>query len=71
MPSKIISKFWDPDHTKMAVVHVDTKTCAYFVEYYLNDQLVVTKDYPCKSLYWVEDCAENYTLGILNVSEAT
>lgn len=67
MPSKVISKFWDPDHTKMAVVHVDTKTCSYFVEFYLNEKLIETRDFPCKSLYFVEDAAENYTLGILNV----
>jgi len=69
MASKIISKFWDPDHIKKAVVHVDTKTCSYFVEYYENDKLLETKNYPCKSLYFVEDAAENYTLGILNIGE--
>ena len=67
MPSKAISQFWSDDKTKTAVVNVDTKTCSYFVEYYLNEKLVETKDYPCKSLRWAEDCAENYTLGILNV----
>lgn len=67
MPSKVISKFWNSDHTKMAVVNVDTKTCAYFVEFYNNEKLMETRDFPNKSLYYVEDAAENYTLGILNV----
>ena len=69
MPSKVISKFWDPDHTKMAVVHVDTKTCSYFVEYYKDDKLIDTRDYPNNSLYFVEDAAENYTLDILDVQQ--
>ena len=69
MPSKEISKFWDEDHTKMAVVSVDTKSCCYFVEYYDNDKLIDTTFYPNKSLYFVEDAAENYTLGVLNVGE--
>jgi hypothetical protein len=69
MPSKVISKFWDPDHIKMAVVHVDTKTCAYFVEFYIDEKLIETRDFPNKSLYFVEDAAENYTMGILNVGD--
>jgi hypothetical protein len=67
MASKIISKFWDVDHTKMAVVHVDTKTCCYFIEFFKDDKPVDTVHYPNKSLYFVEDAAENYTLGILNI----
>jgi hypothetical protein len=67
MPSKIISKFWDDDHKKQAIVFVDTKTCSYFVEFFLDNKLIETRDFPNNSLYFVEDAAENYTLGILNV----
>ena len=67
MPSKEISKFWDPDHTKMAVVSVETKLCSYYIDFYKDDKLIETVHYPNKSLYFVEDAAENYTLGILNV----
>ena len=68
MKNKIISKFWDPDHTKQAIVGVDSNTQCYYVEFYNDDKLVETKMFPGKSLYYVEDAAENYTLGILNVT---
>ena len=71
MPSKEISKFWDFDHTKMAVVNVDTKSCCYFIDFYEGDKLIDTIFYPNNSLYFVEDAAENYTLGILNVKPQT
>ena len=64
---KNISTFWSIDHSRKATVNVDKKTCCYFVDYYVDQVCVETKSYPGKSLYWVEDCAENYTLGILNV----
>jgi len=66
---KNISTFWSLDHTKKARVNVDGSRCCYFVDYFLDEKHINTIAYPGKSLYWVEDCAENYTLGILNVSE--
>ena len=66
---KNISTFRNPDHTKKAIVNVDGSRCCYFVDYFVNDAHVDTIAYPGKSLYYVENCAENYTLGILNVSE--
>ena len=66
---KNISTFWSDDHSKKATVNVDKSTCCYFVDYFIDESCVSTKSYPGKSLYWVEDAAENYTLGILNVQQ--
>ena len=62
---KNISTFWSDDHSKKATVNVDKSTCCYFVDYFIDESCVATKSYPGKSLYWVEDAAENYTHGIL------
>ena len=62
---KSISTFWSEDHVKKAVVSVDKNTHSYFIDFYINEQFAVSKAYPAKSLYWVEDAAENYTKGIL------
>ena len=69
MPSKEISKYWDPEHTKMAVVSVDTKSCCYFVDFYLDEKLQKTVFFPGKSLYFVEEAAENFTNDILKLEQ--
>jgi hypothetical protein len=68
---KNISTFWSEDHSKKARVNVDHSSLCYSVDYFLDEKHVNTVLYPGKSLYFVEDAAENYTMGILNVSEAT
>ena len=62
---KNISTFWSDDHSKKATVNVDKATCCYFVDYFIDECFERSVSYPGKSLYWVEDCAENYTQGIL------
>jgi hypothetical protein len=64
---KTISEHYSDDKTKKAVVNVDLKACYYFIDFYLNDRYTDTIAYPEKSIHFVEDAAENYTLGILNV----
>jgi hypothetical protein len=62
---KTISTFWSTDHNRKALVNVDKKTCCYFIDYFLDEVCIGSKSYPEKSLYWVEDCAENFTTGVL------
>ena len=64
---KTISEHYSDDKTKKAIVNVDLKACYYFIDFYLNDRYTDTVAYPEKSISFVEDKAENYTLGIVNV----
>jgi hypothetical protein len=62
-----LSTFWSDDRSKKANVNVDKARCCYFVDYFEEESCLTTIAYPGKSLRWAEDCAENYTLGILHV----
>ena len=64
---KTISEHYSDDRTKKAIVNVDLKACYYFIDFYDCDIYIDTKSFPEKSIHFVEDAAENYTLGILNV----
>ena len=69
--SKVLSEFWSHDHYKKALVFVDSSTQCYFVEcydvYLSGLKIVETLSFPGKTLQFVEDVAENYTLGRMNV----
>jgi hypothetical protein len=60
-----ISTFWSDDHSRKAIVNVDKNTCLYFIDFFINEANVGTVSYPGKSLYFVEDAAENFTQNIL------
>ena len=60
-----ISTVWSDDRSRKANVNVDRARCCYFVDFFINEACVNSKVYPGKSLRWAEDCAENFTLGIL------
>jgi hypothetical protein len=62
-----ISTFWSDSRNKKAVVCADNKACYYFVDYFIDEMFINSVSYPGKSLRWAEDCAENFTLGILDV----
>ena len=64
---KTISEHYSDDRTKKAVIVVDMKACYYFIDFYLNDIYTDTISYPEKSINFVEEVAENYASGILNV----
>jgi hypothetical protein len=69
MAWKTISERSSNDKVKKAVINIDQKACYYFIDFYANNMYIDTIAYPEKSIYYVEDAAENYTLGILNVSK--
>ena len=66
---KTISEHYSDDKSKKAIVNVDLKACYYFIDFYLNDIYTDSVAYPEKSIHFVEDAAENYTLGILNIDK--
>jgi len=43
----------------------------YYVEFYLNEEFVKVVDVSAHSVYFAEDVAENYVLGIINPKEST
>jgi hypothetical protein len=65
---KPISEHYSEDKNKKAIVNVDLKACYYFIDFYLEGLYVNSVSYPEKSIHYVEDAAENYVLGILNVN---
>ncbi len=59
-----VSKFFNEDKSKTAVVYSINYGSTYVIDLYEGETLVdymVIKD---KSIYYVEDAAENYVLGI-------
>tara|TARA_R110000823_G_scaffold174825_2_gene307434 strand:- start:418 stop:633 length:216 start_codon:yes stop_codon:yes gene_type:complete len=46
-------------------IHVDMKQEMFYIKYYdNNDRRFFTEDFESKTLRYVEDAAENWTLGI-------
>ena len=64
-----ISTYKSEDGTRVAEVRRDEE--GYYVDYYLNDNWVKVVDVRAKSIYFAEDVAENYVLGIINPKEST
>ena len=62
-----VNTFRSTDCSKKAIINYNRETECYFIDFYDNDVYIDTRQYQDKSIYWVEDAAENYTLGILNV----
>ncbi len=58
----LISEYWSDDKTKRAEVHKYEGN--FHVDFYENDDYVLTEKYVNKSQSWAEAAAENYTMGI-------
>lgn len=65
MATKKITEF--EDQNRKAVVYLDTREECYSVDFYENNSMIGTEQYPNKSIYWAEDCAENWVKGIKKV----
>jgi hypothetical protein len=68
MTIKKVSEIYSEDRTKKAIVNYHSDGY-YFVDYFLNNDMVESIKYLDKSVHYVEDCAENYVMDTLNVSE--
>ena len=63
--SRIISTWPTPDNRGKAVVRYSTKEEQFFIEYYDDaGHKFFSEDFPDKSIYYVEDAAYNWTVGI-------
>jgi hypothetical protein len=58
----LISEYWNDDKTKRAEVHKYNGN--FHVDFYENEDLILTEKYIDKSQSWAEAAAENYTMGI-------
>ena len=63
-----ISEHYSADKVKSAFIYVDNSTQVYWIDFYEENVLIATKPYPEKSIYFVEDAAENYVLDILQLN---
>ena len=67
MKNKILSEFYDRENNKKAVVGLIIEPQVYYVDFYEDDNIIETRTFPGKSLHYVEDAAENYIFGILQL----
>lgn len=52
-------------------IHVDYKEETFYIKYFDNHgKLFFTEDFPNKSLRYVEDAAENWTIGLKKLEES-
>jgi hypothetical protein len=64
-----LNEFYSDDKEKKAVILFDQNTQVHWVDYYKEGKLLLSLPYIDKSIYFVEEAAENFCNGVLNVSE--
>ena len=61
----LISTFYEGNDTSRGRAEVYKGPTGYYIEFYRADGSVITTEYfPNHSIHYVEDAAENWTLGI-------
>jgi Tol biopolymer transport system component len=58
----LLSEYWSDDKTKRAEVHKYDGN--FHVDFFENEEYIMTEKYINKSQSWAEAAAENYTMGI-------
>jgi hypothetical protein len=64
-----LNEFYSDDKEKKAVILFDQNNQVHWVDYYKEGKLLLSLPYIDKSIYFVEEAAENFCNGVLNVSE--
>jgi len=64
-----LNEFYSDDNEKKAVILFDQNTKVYWVDYYKEGKLLLSLPYCDKNIHYVEEAAENFCNGILNVPE--
>ncbi len=60
-----LNTYYSKDNKGKAEVHFDYKNERAYIKYFdNNDELFDTEDFPNNSIRYVEDAAENWSLGI-------
>ena len=65
--SYTISKFICEDTDREVIIGVDIKTNCYYIEFFLKDKLMDTRFFPNKNIQYVEDIADDYINGTMEV----
>ncbi len=63
--SEVVSVTYSPDGVRKARVIVEANR--FFVDFYKNEAIIESKEYTGHSISYLEDIAENYVLGILDI----
>ena len=67
---KKLSVWHTSDNKGFAEIHADLRNEYFYIKYFdNNNKLFFTEDFPNKSLRYVEDAAENWTLGIKKIGD--
>jgi len=67
---KKISTYYCEQGKGHCEIHVDYKEEMFYIKYFdSNGKLFFTEDFPNKAMRYVEDAAENWTLGIKKLEE--
>jgi hypothetical protein len=67
---KKLSTFYKDDSKSFCEIHVDLKEEMFYIKYFDNKgNRFCVEDFPGRSLRYVEDAAENWTLGIKVIEE--
>lgn len=65
MTTRVISEWETSDDRGKAVIFYSDSEEMFFIEYFDNKgHRFYTEEFPDKSIYYVEDAAQNWTLGI-------
>jgi len=64
-----LNEFYSDNNEKKAVILFDQNTQVYWVDYYKEGKLLLSLPYFDKNIHYVEEAAENFCNGILNVPE--
>lgn len=61
--ARLIREYFSDDGNRKSVINLDKETLS--VDFYENGAYISSREFPNKSIHYVEDAAENWILGIL------
>jgi len=64
--TKELSSYWSDDKSRKSVISIDLKEEVYSIDFYENETIVKSMQYPNNSIHYVEDAADNWVRRILN-----
>jgi len=68
MNKVMITEYHSDDKSLKAIIKKDNSDYGYYVDLYLNDNIIKTCDVVNHSLQYAEDLALNYVEGVLKVN---
>ena len=62
----LISTYWSDDQKKRAEVFHNLQA-GYEIDFFEDDKYILSESYEDKNLYYHEDAAENYVMGVKDI----